>query len=230
MANRFTNYGATGDSLRQALGSVGDMVQRKKMLADQIQAQKELKAMDIEAFKSKKKWEIKEAKGLQEKESAFNYVPTESKSIYGGETTRDTFVNKNDWRDPLRNPSSEEGMKLQAAVKSLANPELTDQQFLSGINVLTKPMYMMNSDDDFWDSKKNRRKSKETIATLSSYISLIKSKRPDDKNVMQLEGLLGQLEKTAIEKDLYYSPEEVEKRRKQSILDRITSPEFGRGL
>ena len=209
---RFTNY-ATNAPVAQALGSVGDMIQRKKMLADQINAQKELKEMEIQAFKSKKKWEIEEAKGLQREESAFNYVPTKPKSIYGGETTRDTFVNKNEWRDPLINPSSEEGMKLQVAVKNLANPELTDQQFLSGIDVLTTPMYMMNSKDGFWDSKKNRRKSKETIATLSSYISLIKSKRPDDKNVMQLEGLLGQLEKTAIEKDFYYSPEQVKARR-----------------
>jgi hypothetical protein len=90
----------------------------------------------------------------------------------------------------------------------------------------------MNNNDDFWDSKKNRRKSKETIATLSSYISLIESKRPKDgsNGLIHLKGLLGQLEKTAIEKDLYYSPEEVEKRRVQASIDYLSKSDFGRGL
>jgi len=214
MAQRFTSYGATGKPIREALGSVGDMIQRKKMLADQIQNQKDLQQMKIDAFKTEKEWEYDKAKKEQHKMEAKTYTPAPVPSIFKEDTTPSgTFsVNIKQWRNPLVNPSSQEGVSLLREVNKLANPELTNEQFKIGMPLLTQVGFMMNSDEGFWDSKKDRRQSKKAIATLSSYISLIENARPKDNNVMLLKGLLLELEKTSADKDHYYSEDEVKKR------------------
>jgi hypothetical protein len=198
---------------------------RNKLTEANMNLQKELQGMKIDAFKAEKKWVMDLMKQEASEKEALSYIPQDSSNIYGGETITDYrfMVNKNNWRDPLIKTSSKEGMALQTGVQALSNPLLTPQQFASGMSILSDPMTIMINDPSFWNSAKNRKKSKETMATLSAYISVIDAKRPNDKNVTQLKGLFGQLEKTALEKDLYYSKEEVDKRKKEKQIQTINS-------